>query len=785
MTETAQYSWIPSYKAIASKLSEKRSQEAYLLNICNRHANMQGVSRMDPLTFMALFNRHQKDETRGSIIADVLSEFGLKEQRPQDYCGIPVVNNQQWRFMDGQDSHIDEKWDFFECACRFAAGEKDETEFARLFDIVLGQKNIGLAKLTMALFWCFPESFLPLDSNTARYLADAYFVKVDKNSNGSEYLGILKEVRDKTDLSFEAISAAAYNYDGWGPLPSVFDPGIDQALWFELVGNEDIFTPVSMDMLSKMLELGGSSTCKELSEAFGDTPNHYNAVGASLGERVALKLDIEPHINQWGGNQYWSVPFLGKAADKDQAGAFVWKIRPELKLALEGNAHLLPTPDNAPARQSDPAGIASASNGWWLTASPKIWSFADIAIGEEQNYTLYNEKGNPRRIHKNFIEAKPGDVVIGYEATPVKAIVSICEISHEHDDERMYFKKVRDLTTPIPFETIKTCAELTNMEFLKNPNGSFFRLSKAELEAILELAYEDEEAAPTAAAIEPYSDEDFLADVYMERADYEDLKGLAAEKKNLILQGAPGTGKTFAAERLAWAIMGCKDRSRVERVQFHQSTSYDEFVIGFKPNAEGGFFIEEGPFVKFCNKAAADKDKVEYFFIIDEINRANVSKVFGELLMLIEDSHRGEPLKLGIDGRRFCVPENVTIIGMMNTADRGLALIDYALRRRFAFFEMQPALDNQAFMKRVEECEDQRMPALVDAVRKLNRKIAEDPALGDGFRIGHSYFCKKKEAEPGCVDSIIKYELIPLIREYWFDDRKTADTEIAKLRSLQ
>jgi len=214
MTETAQYSWIPSYKAIASKLSEKRSQEAYLLNICNRHANMQGVSRMDPLTFMALFNRHQKDETRGSIIADVLSEFGLKEQRPQDYCGIPVVNNQQWRFMDGQDSHIDEKWDFFECACRFAAGEKDETEFARLFDIVLGQKNIGLAKLTMALFWCFPESFLPLDSNTARYLADAYFVKVDKNSNGSEYLGILKEVRDKTDLSFEAISAAAYNYDG-------------------------------------------------------------------------------------------------------------------------------------------------------------------------------------------------------------------------------------------------------------------------------------------------------------------------------------------------------------------------------------------------------------------------------------------------------------------------------------------------------------------------------------------------------------------------------------------
>lgn len=322
---------------------------------------------------------------------------------------------------------------------------------------------------------------------------------------------------------------------------------------------------------------------------------------------------------------------------------------------------------------------------------------------------------------------------------------------------------------------------------LRNSGSSFGSRQEAAIFVTTPKATEDvpqEEEVSDSEEI-PYSDEDFLSDVYMDPLDYMDLKGLATKKKNVILQGAPGTGKTFAAERLAWAIMGCKDKSRIEKIQFHQSTSYDEFVIGFKPNTEGGFFIEEGPFVKFCNKAAADKDKAEYFFIIDEINRANISKVFGELLMLIEDNHRGDSLKLGIDGRMFFVPENVTIIGMMNTADRGLALIDYALRRRFAFFEMQPALNNQAFMKRVEECNDQRMPALIDEVRKLNKKIADDPALGDGFRIGHSYFCKKKEVEPGCVDSIVKYELIPLIREYWFDDRKTADAEIARLRSLQ
>lgn len=328
-------------------------------------------------------------------------------------------------------------------------------------------------------------------------------------------------------------------------------------------------------------------------------------------------------------------------------------------------------------------------------------------------------------------------------------------------------------------------SELSNMEFLKNPNGSFFKLNEAELNIINNLIYEeDDSAAPSDISIEPYNDTQFLNEVYIAQDQYEELKGLVLEKKNIILQGAPGTGKTFAAERLAWALMGNKDKNRIEKVQFHQNTSYDEFVIGFRPNTEGGFFIEEGPFVRFCNKAANDKSGAEYFFIIDEINRANVSKVFGELLMLIEDSHRGESLRLGIDGRKFSVPENLTIIGMMNTADRGLAFIDYALRRRFAFFEMQPSLENENFKKRVNSCEDKRMPALIEAVKALNKRIAEDPALGDGFRIGHSYFCRKKENEVGCVNSIIKYELIPLIKEYWFDDHETVIKEINKLEAI-
>lgn len=285
-----------------------------------------------------------------------------------------------------------------------------------------------------------------------------------------------------------------------------------------------------------------------------------------------------------------------------------------------------------------------------------------------------------------------------------------------------------------------------------------------------------EEPAPSA----PYTEADFLDEVFLTSADFGDLQGLLKNKKNVILQGAPGTGKTFAAKRIAYAVMGLKDDSRIEVVQFHQNTSYDEFIIGYKPNDVGGFDICEGVFLEFCSKAASDS-KRDYFFIIDEINRANISKVFGELLMLIEEDHRGEFIKLTADGRMFSVPENVFIIGMMNTADRGLALIDYALRRRFAFYKMKPALEHPSFVSRISSCPDVRMRALVDAVVELNEVIKEDPALGEGYCIGHSYFCKNTT---NCASPTVHYELVPLIEEYWFDDPKKAKSQIKKLEAV-
>ena len=215
-------------------------------------------------------------------------------------------------------------------------------------------------------------------------------------------------------------------------------------------------------------------------------------------------------------------------------------------------------------------------------------------------------------------------------------------------------------------------------------------------------------------------------------------------------------------------MMGEKDDNRIEFVQFHQNYSYEDFMMGYKP-VEDGFELKYGIFYRFCQKAANQPDK-DFFFIIDEINRGNMSKIFGELLMLIERDYRGTKATLAYNGLPFAVPKNLYIIGMMNTADRSLAMIDYALRRRFSFFEVEPGFDSDGFIKYQNELNNETLNELVSKVKELNREIALDKSLGKGFCIGHSYFCGKKVCTDEWLHAIVDYDILPMLSEYWFDD---------------
>ncbi|MBR3429242.1 MAG: AAA family ATPase [Clostridia bacterium] len=290
---------------------------------------------------------------------------------------------------------------------------------------------------------------------------------------------------------------------------------------------------------------------------------------------------------------------------------------------------------------------------------------------------------------------------------------------------------------------------------------------------------------PSAVQYEHYNREDFLSEVFMSSEHLDQLIGLLKRKKNIILQGAPGVGKTFTARRLAYVMMGLKDTERIASVQFHQNYSYEDFIMGYKPDG-ADFTLQTGVFYDFCEKARSDSSK-DYFFIIDEINRGNMSKIFGELLQLIESDYRGEETLLAYTHKPFSVPENLYLIGMMNTADRSLALIDYALRRRFSFFEMVPGFASQGFKEYSGKyIHDETYDALVAQLISLNRAIAEDPALGKGFRIGHSYLClpKGEEYSEEWLQSVVEYDILPTLQEYWFDDQDKVTLWENNLRSV-
>lgn len=265
-----------------------------------------------------------------------------------------------------------------------------------------------------------------------------------------------------------------------------------------------------------------------------------------------------------------------------------------------------------------------------------------------------------------------------------------------------------------------------------------------------------------------YSKQDFLNEVFMNEKMYDDLVELLTNKKNVILQGAPGVGKTFTAKRLAASLLKEKNDNYIEFVQFHQNYSYEDFVMGYKP-IENGFELKYGIFYQFCKKAIKEPNK-NFYFIIDEINRGNISKIFGELLMLIENSYRDKPISLSYNGESFYVPNNLYIIGLMNTADRSLAMIDYALRRRFSFFEMTPAFDSEGFIKYQKNINNKKFDELILLIKELNEEILNDKTLGKGFCIGHSYFCDLKDYSDSSLSLIVRYDILPTLNEYWFDD---------------
>ena len=811
------FEWIDFYSEFATKLLLFKNDRKALIERINdvyTAINMQvpklesggDIIDIDPFTIFGLFNKGITNSNRIAIIRSIANVFGIEAKVPNNFDGIPVLNNLKATFYafkeDRKADDIDNIWNVFEAALRLADNdtEQNRKEFSKWYDLVHDQRCIRW-NITMGLYWIRPYTYINLDSRNRWYISNvenmpAEFVnsikkKINKVPNATDYLFI-------KDACIKALEVGSYEYKNY--------PELSYSAWIvsEQVNRQKAaangkklsnaaFLRWFKPLIQALRDLGGSGTPAEARAKIVENEQ--------LSDEEVNAIRGKNNVNKFENEVAFARSYLVNAGYIDKSIYGVWTL-------TEAGKSVEMTDDMA----SDifKSGVAQAQNSrekkgaaiadddvdtvhYWIYAPgenscmwEEFYSEGIMAIGwgEIGDLKTFDSKDAMKSKMKETFDAslsyknaahatwqfvndmKIGDLVFVKKGMHQLVGRGVVSSDYEYDAGRNdKYGNIRKVNWthkgewPHPGQAVmKTLTDITSYtDYVEKLNALFEDESAEDVEEV-------SKNYPV------YTEDDFLDEVFMTEEEYSKLVGILKAKKNVILQGAPGVGKTFAAKRLAYSVMGVKDIDRVMMVQFHQSYSYEDFIMGFRPSTTG-FELKKGAFYNFCKKAEIDSDN-DYFFIIDEINRGNLSKIFGELFMLIENDKRGIELQLLYSDEKFAVPANVYIIGMMNTADRSLAMLDYALRRRFAFFEIKPGFETDGFREYRMSLDNDKFNKLINCVENLNSVIASDESLGEGFCIGHSYFCNLEvdKIDNECLYGIVEYELIPLLKEYWFDE---------------
>lgn len=879
------FTWIPIHEETAARLLDfkSRSRDLAALVVRMHESGLKALPAndrvadgstiplrdIDPFTFLAGFNRGVRDDNRKALWQFLKGEWQLEAPVPEDFDGLPVANLQNsWLFpyeKDRDPEHIPLLWEFFGHIMRADPADLDHG----LMNRCLKKPGVGLAFLTMGMFWAKPRVWLatdrkniafagskgvPLDSKDAagyatwlgkcrdltggdgiQFSRDAHLWETRQQSLGAPFdkvfrdadpefvldffakvMGVLKEGREQPETHLVASLRAD---SGYGPTIRINYVRWAVTAIIAKAGRPliEVVLPVDHPQYRSWREaqsaagLANPDSESKSVDAFSDAVDgvryglSYHEYDEFVRMEPALWPDIESSLKAarrcyegYKGSPYrsanrpelWDLILDRRRREEILANGIPKKAsvaNTAVQIATDGRRYWLIAPGRAAVEWDEWLELKIAAIGWHQIGDLSAHSSKqDIIAALDEVFPDQNNSGNALMLWNFSREMAEGDIVFAKLGRSELLGWGVVSGTYAYDPSRGGLPNVLPVNWAPPKATkapdgrllaLKSLTEIGRgdelLEFLGQQYPGIPGLSDSEEKTGQNSGDESEDA-------DAYSIDEAAEEVFMPRESIQHILEQLRRKKNIILQGAPGVGKTFIAKRIAWLHLGAKDDSVIEMIQFHQSYTYEDFVQGLRPTTDGRFAVKDGCFYRLCRRALANPGK-EFFLVIDEINRGNLSKILGELMMLIETDKRGQELTLAYSEDPFTVPKNLYLIGTMNTADRSLSLVDYALRRRFAFLPLEPGFQTESFRSHLlsRGLSEAQVGVIRSRMAAVNEAITEDKVnLGPGYCIGHSFFTPTSQVTDFAkwFHSIVRYEILPLIEEYWIDDEKRRRT---------